>query len=180
MLSVKSDSDEPLETEKKKEYQRVYQKQYYVKNKEKIMKYNLEYYSKNREKIAERYKTKYVGKDGILTTYHKEYYHKHRDKIRKYYNERYKTKGIQWYKNNKKRLLLRKKQRYHLTKGSVASQKKPPDFLSLIHLEDKIIELPSNIPIVKSSCQAKTNEIIKNLEILKIKAEIFKKSLTKG
>lgn len=156
------------ETEKKrKEYQRVYQKQYYLKNKENVAKYNLEYYEKNKEKIAERYRTKYVGKDGLLTTYHKEYYHKNRDKILKYYNERYKTKGIQWYKNNKTTILFKKKQRYHLTKKNLSP------FLSLIHLEDKIIE----IPLVKSSCQAKTNEIIKNLEILKIKSEIFKKSL---
>ena len=146
-----------------------YHKIYYLKNKEKIDNYNLEYYKKNREKIAEKYRTKYVGADGVLTTYHREYYKKNKAKILKYYNDRYKTKGLEWYNNNKKEILLKKRQKYFADKN----QPMP----SLAKKKEEIKIDLSGITPLKSACQAKTNEIIKNLEILKIKAEAFKKSL---
>ena len=93
----------------KKQSLRIYQREYYLKNKERIDKYNLEYYFKNKEYIAEKYRTKYVGADGLLTTYHREYYKKNKEKIRQYYNNRYKTKGVEWYTNNKKEILMKKK-----------------------------------------------------------------------
>lgn len=126
-------------TEDEKEERRQKRKIYYENNKEKISKYLLDYYYKNQEKY------------------------------KKYHRERYKTKGIEYYKNNKKEILLKKRQKYYLEKN------KP--FLSLEENKKKNIELPSDLPIVKSSCQAKTNEIIKNLELLKLKSEAFKKSL---
>lgn len=147
----------------------LYHKAYYEKNKDRIAKYNLEYYAKNREKIAERYKTKYVGANGVLNTYHKEYYKKNKAKILKYYNDRYKTKGLEWYNNNKKEILLKKRQKYFADKN----QPMP----SLAKKKEEIIVDLSHITPLKSSCQAKTNEIVKNLEILKLKAEAFKKSL---
>lgn len=112
------------------------------------------YYEKNKEKI-----NKYLL----------EYYYKNQEKYKKYHRERYKKIGCEYYNKNKKEILLKKRQQYCLEKN------KP--FLSLEENKKKNIELPSDLPIVKSSCQAKTNEIIKNLEILKIKAEAFKKSL---
>jgi hypothetical protein len=160
-----ADENEAEKKQSMKEYQRVY----YVNNKERLKKYNLEYYLKNREKIAEKYRTKYISSDGLLTTYHMDYYKKNKEKIRKYYNERYKTKGIEWYLKNKKEILLKKREKYKTDKNQ-----------SLLSLgekkEDYTIDI-SNIYIPKSSCQAKTNEIIKNLEIMKMKAEAFKKSL---
>jgi len=157
----------------KKEAKRIYQKEYYLKNKQQIDKNNLEYYYKNKQEIAakhkEKYKTKYLGEDGLLTTYHMEYYKKNRQKLRNYYKERYKTKGMQWYKNNKKQILLNKKEKYY------SDKKKPVPPLAK-KKEEIIVDL-SNTYIPKSCCQAKTNEIVKNLEIMKIKAEAFKKSL---
>lgn len=148
---------------------KTYHQTYYEKNKERIHKYHLEYYKKNRDKIAEKYRTKYVGADGVLTTYHREYYKKNKAKILKYYNDRYKTKGSEWYNNNKKEILLKKRQKYFADKNQIMP--------SLAKKKEEIKIDLSNIPIVKSACQAKTNEIVKNLEILKIKAEAFKKSL---
>lgn len=112
------------------------------------------YYEKNKEKI-----NKYLL----------EYYYKNQEKYKKYHRERYKKIGCEYYNKNKKEILLKKRQQYCLEKN------KP--FLSLEEHKKKNIELPSDLPIVKSSCQAKTNEIIKNLELLKLKSEAFKKSL---
>ena len=158
-----------MESIDEQQQMKSYHQTYYAKNKERIHKYHLAYYEKNKEKIAERYRTKYIGADGLLTTYHKEYYKKNKAKIRKYYNERYKTKGVEWYLKNKKEILLKKRQKYCANKNI--------PFLSLAKKKEEIIVDLSNIPTLKSSCQAKTNEIIKNLEILKIKAQEFKKSL---
>jgi len=153
----------------KKQSLRIYQREYYLKNKERIDKYNLEYYFKNKEYIAEKYRTKYVGADGLLTTYHREYYKKNKEKIRQYYNNRYKTKGVEWYTNNKKEILMKKKEKYY--------EGNHQPLLSLAEKKETIKVDLSNTHIPKSSCQAKTNEIVKNLEILKVKSALFKKSL---
>jgi len=119
--------------------------------------------------IQQKQRIYYKNNKEKMDKYSLEYYYKHQEKYKKYSRERYQSIGSDYYKNNKKEILLKKRQKYYLDKN------KP--FLSLEESKKKNIELPSDLPIVKSSCQAKTNEIIKNLEILKLKAEDFKKSL---
>lgn len=114
-----------------------------------------EYYMANRERIG-----KYMSN----------YYFKNITKYKAYYKEYYRTQGILLYNENKKEILFKKKQKYHLEKNKKSVH-------SLEETNDKPVPPQTTIPIIKSACQVRTNNIVRNLELLKLKAEAFKKSL---
>lgn len=70
----------------KKEYQKNYQKEYRLKNKQKIQELNKNYREKNKTELS-LYKKEYYEKNKLkINTYRKEYCKNNKDKIRAYHN----------------------------------------------------------------------------------------------
>jgi hypothetical protein len=113
--------------------------------------YYKDYYQKNKEKNNNNSSKYYYANIDKLKEYYKaysvSYYKTHREERLSYQREYYKNNGSTYYQDNKEAILKKKKELYHTT---------------------------SNI---KSSCQAKTNNIIKAIEKEKEKAEAFKATL---
>jgi len=89
----------------KKEYMKEYNKEYYIKNKEKILKYDKEYRTKNRNKIL-KYKKQYreENKD-LICQRGKQYREENKDKIRE---------GRKRYYKKNKEYMLNKNKKWHI------------------------------------------------------------------
>jgi hypothetical protein len=113
--------------------------------------YSKAYYEKNKDKLNQGSRDYYSSHKEKLSQYYKEYsvtyYQENKDKRLAYQRAYYKLNGSKYYEENKDAILKKKKELYHAYTN------------------------------IKSACQAKTNNIIKNIEKEKEKAEAFKATL---
>lgn len=113
--------------------------------------YSKAYYEKNKDKLNQGSRDYYSLHKEKLSQYYKEYsvtyYQENKDKRLAYQRAYYKLNGSKYYEENKEAILKKKKELYHAYTN------------------------------IKSACQAKTNNIIKNIEKEKEKAEAFKATL---
>jgi len=82
-----------------------YQKEYYLKNKEKLKEYQKEYELNNKEKIKERQKEYYLKNKEKLKEYNEEYYSNNKEKLKEYkkeYRLNNKDKRNEYYKQRRK------------------------------------------------------------------------------
>ena len=73
---LKNLSEKSMVKNKRKKYKKEYDKEYYLKNKDKKKEYYKEYYSKNKDKENERIKEYRIKNKDKLKEYRKEYYKK--------------------------------------------------------------------------------------------------------
>jgi len=102
-----------MEKESKKEYDKEYsirnkekiserKKAYYLKNKNKIIEKQLSYYYENKEEILEKYKVKYSNNSESILEKCKIYYEKNKDSILEKEREKYKNGGKEKIKKRRK------------------------------------------------------------------------------
>ena len=103
------------------------QKQYYLKNKEKIKEKHKQYRLKNKEKLLEQKKQYYLKNKEKIKEKHKQYRLKNKEQKKQYYlknKEKIKEREKQWYLKNKEKVNEKQKQYYLKNKEKVIEQKK--------------------------------------------------------
>jgi hypothetical protein len=109
LLNSSLNSYKPFTTDdEKKEYYKNKSKNYYVNNKNNVLKRSKQYYENNKEYCKE---------------YRKEYYKDNKEKTKQYY-ENNKEKIKQYYKNNKEKIKSYQNEYYKTNKNEIAKKKK--------------------------------------------------------
>jgi hypothetical protein len=115
-----------MENTDKNVKQKEYDKEYALKNKEKISKRKKEYYLKNKGKIISQQKERYsLKKEEIIE----------KGKIRFLKNkEKYKESDKNWYQKNKEKILYKQKERYKINgKEKIKERRKNDPIFKLKH-----------------------------------------------